>query len=161
MTTIVCALSGITYKVEHFPYTINDRTEYHPILGLPTKKLLSFIPKWVDGKLTPTESKLLFLGLLNSTQAIEFRAQAIPSESTVAYNMERLSKIVNWIDSVKLPSLPIPHFSITHDNQHLENVKHWIDAWYEVRQDFETGRVVRTNLDKQLAREAALTRIIN
>lgn len=161
MTTIVCAISGIEYRVEHFPHTINDRSESHPILSLPTKKLLSFIPRWVDGKLTPVESKLLFLGLMNSTGAIEFRAQALPSESTVALNMERLAKIVNWVDTVKLPSITIPHYAVTKDNCDLSNIRYWIDSWYECRTEFESGRVMRSDLDRQIDREAALQRMIN
>jgi hypothetical protein len=98
---------------------------------------------------------------MNSTGAIEFRAQARPSDSTVALNMERLAKIVNWVDTIKVPSITIPHYAVTTDNCDLSNIRYWIDSWYECRETFETGRVIRSDLDRQINRELALQRMIN
>lgn len=160
---ILCSLSGIEFNAEHFPGTFYSREISHPIFYLPQKRLLSYTGKWASGELTRTDSYLLFLSLLNSSDQVEFRMPVFRNEQTdslVALNMESLVRTVIKINAVKNPSVTFPRFAITHETRFLSNVHHWIEAWKEAYTDFENGTRKDYEVRKLVQREAALQRMI-
>ena len=160
---ILCGISGIEFTCEHFPASLTYREATHPIFNIPQKKLLAYLGKWASGELTPTDSYLLFLSILHSTDLVDFRVPAAKSsrtDSIIAQNMESLVKTVIRLNTVTNPAVVFPHYAITQETKYLDNVKFWIDNWADVYKDFTEGYRRDTNSRKLLTREAALERLI-
>lgn len=160
---ILCAYSGIEFECSHFPGTFFSSELHHPIFNLPQKKLLAYTAKWAGGELTPTDSYLLFLALLHSSDHIIFRVPAYRDEHTnsiVAQNMEFLVRTVIKLNTVSTPSVSFPHFAITPDTRYLSNVHHWIEVWHQAYEDFHSGKAREYDDRKLLQREQALQRMI-
>ena len=137
MARITCAYSGVVFNCEHMPISLQSREYHHPLFSLPKKKLVSLAGDWAAGKLTPTESYLLYLSLFHSTDLIVWRAPAQFTPATlqiVSNNMENLLRIVGKLDLIKHPSFTLPKFAISHDTGDLTNSYYWIESW---NQNFE------------------------
>jgi hypothetical protein len=163
MAKILCAYSGINFTVEHFPVTLTSRESYHPIFDVPQKKLLSYLSKWAGSELTPTDSYLLFLALLKSSESVEFRVPVYRHELTasiVAKNMESLATTVIKLNAVANPSVIFPHFAITPETKGLLNIHHWIEAWQDAWKDFQEGNKKYDVSRRLVRREAALEKLI-
>jgi len=161
---ILCAYSGLEFKVEYFPAVLNSREVCHPIFYLPQHKLISYIPKWYGGELTGTDSYLLYLALLNSTDLVEWRVPAIKTDKSVAivaHNMPALVSIVSKINIVKHPSFVLPRFVISPETKSLENSSFWIQAWIDAYAEWSDGYKTRSYDEKLRRREEALERLIN
>ena len=160
---ILCSISGIEFSVDHFPGEFFSREVYHPVFHLPQKRLLSYTHKWASGELTRTDSYLLFLALLNSSNQLEFRVPVFRNELTdalIANNMEYLVRTVIKLNSVLNPAVTFPRFAVTIDTRYLTNVYHWIDAWDEAYKEFQSGYKSAHESAKLINREAALSRMI-
>jgi hypothetical protein len=142
MAKILCAYSGISFQVEHFPVVLNQRESYHPIFDIPQRKLLPFLRKWGANELTPTDSYLLFLALLKSSDLVDFRYPVVRTEDTdsiVAQNMEILAKTVMKINTVTSSAQVFPSYVITPDTRTLANIDVWVENWLEAYEDFCNG----------------------
>jgi hypothetical protein len=165
MAKILCKYSGLEVRVEHFPISIEDGSCFHPIFAVPQKKLWKYVSNWKTGdtSLTPTDSYLLFLALLKSTDFVDFRTsvwRTTITDSIVAANMESLASVVSDIAGIRHPRLVIPHFAVTKETRTLSNVKHWIEVWQNCYSDWRQG-IVDANLRGKLAsKEAALEKLI-
>lgn len=164
---ILCAYSSIQFTCEHFPGFLSSREAYHPVFDMPQKRLLANLGKWSSGGLTPTDSYLLFLAVLRSTDLVDFRVPAIRTERTdsiIAQNMEALSRIVIKLNSVSNPTVTFPHYVISPDTRSLDNVRYWIENWVDSYNDFVGGRIKdiegRDEWKRLAIREAALQRLI-
>jgi len=160
---ILCSISGVEFTTEFFPATLYSREVTHPIFHLPQKKLLSYLGKWSASELTPTDSYLLFLSILNSSDLVEFRVPAFRTELTnsiVAQNMEALAKIVSRLNTVTNPSVIFPHMAVTPDTKTLTQVSGWIESWQDSYQEYQEGSFREYDHRKLLSREAALERLI-
>jgi len=160
---ILCSISGIEFTCEHFPAYLSAREIAHPIFSLPQKKLLSYLGKWSSSELTPTDSYLLFLSILNSSSLVEFRVPVTRThltDSLVAQNMEGLSKIVSRINAVTSPAAVFPRYVVSPDTKTLDNISAWIENWEEAWQDFQDGYAREYESRKLITREAALERLI-
>lgn len=160
---ILCSISGIEFSVDHFPGEFFSRETYHPVFHLPQKRLLSYTGKWASGELTRTDSYLLFLALLNSSDHIEFRTPVYRNELTdslIATNMEFLIRTVIKLNSVVNPAVTFPRFAVTVDTRYLTNVHHWIEAWNDAYKDFLNGYKSAHESSKLINRENALARMI-
>jgi hypothetical protein len=142
---------------------ISAREVLHPLFHISKKKLLSLAGVWAAGKLTPTESYLTYLALLNSTNLVEWRVPAKYNDKTnsiIANNMEQLIHIVGKIDIIKHPSFVLPHFVVSPDTATLENSYHWIQLWNQNYNDWAANIKDHSN-DQELARrELGLQRLI-
>lgn len=160
---ILCTYSSIEFSCEHFPGRFYSRDTYHPIFSLPQKKLLGYLGKWAGGQLTQTDSYLLFLALLKSSDLVDFRVPAVHTpftDSIIATNMEYLAKTVSKLDAITAPSVNFPHYVISPETKTLSNVHYWIENWEESYNDFTSGKR-REYDDRQVARrEFALERLI-
>jgi hypothetical protein len=160
---ILCTYSGVEFNCEHFPGTFYSREVCHPVFYIPLKKLLSYTGKWAAGELTPTDSYLLFLSILKSTDLVEFRVPVFKNQYTdslIAQNMEFLVTTVTKLNAVSTPSVVFPHYVITPETRFLTNVRYWIENWAEAYKDFQSGRGRDYDNRKLLHREAALQRMI-
>lgn len=155
---VYCQYSGIEFDVSGFGST--RLTYIHPIFAAEPKWLLSRMGSWSAQKLTADESKLLFLAILHSTDLVEFRATANPAPNIVALNMESLAKIYAWMLGINRVQMVMPKFVVSPENRKMENVRYWIESWWEGRKSFEDG-YSKYLLDRKLAdKEAALERLI-
>ena len=145
MARIVCSKSGVRFNCEHMPTTLSSSSYTHPIFHVPQKRLIALAGQWAAQKLTTTESYLLYLALLDSTELIQWRTQASyhkGMDAIVSSNMEALLSIISKINLIKHPSFALPSFSINPSTHLLENSYHWIQAWVENYEDWyqEIGR---------------------
>lgn len=155
---VSCQYSGIVYDVTGFGGT---KLEYiHPVFSAGPKWLLSRMGTWAAQKFTEEESRLLFLGLLHSTELVKFQATAVPDNTTVQLNMEQLARFVSWSCGITRPHMVLPSFVIQKDNKKLNNVRYWIQAWLEARKAFEDGYKAQGELRSIRDKEAVLERLI-
>jgi hypothetical protein len=160
---ILCGISGLEFSCDHFPAYLSSREVTHPIFNLPQKKLISYLGKWASSELTPTDSYLLFLAILNSSELVEFRVPVCRSHETdsiVAQNMEHLAKIVSRLNTVTNPGVCFPHYAIGPETKFLSNIKYWIENWNEAYKDYQDGYSKEYESRKLITREAALERLI-
>jgi len=169
MARILCSISGIEFKCEHFPIALHAGEYYHPIFAVPTKRLFPYYNKWLaptpESALTKTDSFLLFAALLKATELVEFRQpirQCTTTNQIVASNMSRLFAVAWKLNEITHPSLLklIPKVAITSDTATLENISSWIAIWNEAFENFASG-LRNEELRSQIQRkEAALERLI-
>ena len=160
---ILCSFSGIEFDCTHFPGTFYSRELHHPIFSLDQKRLLAYTGKWAGGELTPTDSYLLFLALLHSSEQVEFRipCRKTPmTDSIIAANMEYLLRTVIKLNTIRTPGTVFPNFAITADTCTLANVHYWIEIWDNCYKDFASGAKRDIQDRKLVHREAALQRMI-
>lgn len=167
---IICSLSSLSFTCEHFPGSLSQREMSHPVFSLPQKKLLSYLGRWSEqdsAKFTPTDSYLLFLALLRSTNLVEFRVPAIQTpltQSIIFQNMEALCRTVSRLSTVRDVEITFPHYVITPETRTLENIDSWIQNWDEAYEDFKSGKLRdiegRDEWKRLLIRENALQRLI-
>lgn len=163
MAKILCAYSGIEFSCEHFPISLTQREASHPIFHVPQKRLLGFISKWSAHELTPTDSYLLFLALLNSSDHVEFRVPVVrhlKTEQIIANNMEYLARTVIKLNSVTHPGVVFPRFAISPETKKLDNIHHWLESWDQSYRDFLDGYRDISTSQKLVRREAALEKLI-
>lgn len=163
MARILCSLSSISFTCEHFPILLESRESYHPIFDVPQRKLLPFLRKWSAGELTPTDSYLLFLALLRSSELVNFRVPCVRTsrtDSIIAQNMESLVRSVTRINTIVSPASLFPSFVISVETRDLDNVKYWIENWDEHYKDFQNGTRRDYDTRKLVQKEAALSRLI-
>jgi len=160
---ILCALSGVQFTCEHFPASLDAREACHPIFYIPQKRLLGYAAKWAAGELTSTDSYLLFLALLNSTDQVEFRVPAQRTshgDSIIAQYMEDLIHIIGKINIIKHPNFHIPKFVISPETKTLETAHYWIVVWENCYKDFLSGDASYRKSRKLADRETALTKLL-
>jgi hypothetical protein len=160
---ILCSISGVEFSCDHFPGTFYSREVAHPIFSIPQKKLLSYTRKWSSGELTPTDSYLMFLALLHSSELIDIRIPFIRTESTdsiISLNMEKLIRTVIKLNTVTEPETIFPHYAVTSETRDLSNVDTWIANWEESYKEFKSGYVSAHDSQKLIIRENALQRMI-
>lgn len=160
---ILCSLSSLEFNVDHFPGTFHSRECYHPIFNLPQKRLLGYLGKWGAQELTTTDSYLLFLAILRSSDLLEFRVPVMRTTNTdsiIAQNMESLSRTVIKLNTVTHPGVHFPHFVISPETRFLANVHHWIESWAEAYADYQSGSRRDYDNRKLLHRELALERML-
>lgn len=166
MAKILCSYSSVEFNCEHLPISISSREISHPLFHLSSKKLLSLSAQWALGKLSPTETYLLYLSLLHSTSLIEWRTPAIYTPKTagiIANNMEQLIHIIGKIDVLSqttLTSLVLPHFVVSPDTADLSNSYYWIQVWNQNYTDWYEGVRSHANDQELLRRELSLQKLI-
>jgi hypothetical protein len=167
MAKLVCAKSGVVFQCEYMPLSLSSREITHPLFSVSKKKLLSLSGQWITGRLGPTESYLLYLSLLDSTELIKWRVPATFHSTTpqiIANNMESLVHIIGKIDVISHPSFALPSFAISPDTSSLENSYHWIQSWISNYNDWYDGlrdSNAREELKAKIqTREESLERLI-
>lgn len=146
MAKITCAISGITFTTQHSPITLTAKEGYfHPIFALPYRKLYGLYSKHCAGELTPTDSYLLFLSFLHSTEQISWEVPAScppSSAATIALVENNLQQLILSIETTNIiltPSFKQPSFTVRKENSSLEQIPNWIAAWESNVIDFKEG----------------------
>jgi hypothetical protein len=160
---ILCGISGIEFTCDHFPAYLTSREVTHPIFALSQRKLLSFIPKFSAGELTETDSYLLFVALLASSDLAEFRVPCKRTAITsgIVYNqMEDLTICIGKMNLIKHPSFQAPRIAITPDTCDLSNIEYWIANWEHSIEEWRDGYASYNQSRDLIMRENALEKLI-
>lgn len=160
---ILCSYSSIEYSCEHIPGIYIGSGEAHPVFSLSQKKLLGLLPKYFAGELTETDSYLVFLALLKSTELVQWSVPAIRTPLTaslIAANIQALADMVGKINAIHHPAFALPQFVISPDTRTLDNIKHWLAIWHNAYEDWLSGLADSTLREKLNRRERALERLI-
>lgn len=167
MTRVLCAISGVEFKVEHMQMYLTSRECSHPIFSVPGPALLRQTERWLEQELSPTENYLLYLSLFNCTGLVDFRSPAIitrDTESIIAKNMDHLASIVDVIlshgEDRALELFHMPRFAITPDTQDLTNSPEWIGVWRACYAEYCNQYRTATALEKLTKKETILERLI-
>ncbi len=163
MSKFFCGLSGIECEVSYLPLKLSSREYAHPVFFLPQSKLLGLFSQFSKEQFTDTESYLLFLALLNSTELVEFRVPAKHTARTAAITntwMNDLTEIVFKINTIKNPAVQFPRFVISPDTADLKNAGQWIQIWNKKYQEFLDGNKTRARLETLDALETRVHRLI-
>jgi len=163
MARVICATSGVPFKVPHVPMTLSHREMSHPIFYLPQKKLLGIYSLYTKGKLTDIDSYLLFIALLNSTDNVVFTVPTEVTTSTeqiIASNIGQLVSVIWETNAIIHPSFKQPKYYISKDTCNLDNIKMWIIAWRKNIESFKQGIDTRTYAKKLIDVEARLSKLI-
>lgn len=163
MARIICGTSGVPFKCDHVSMTLAHREMNHPIFYLPQKKLLGLYSLYIKGQLTDIDSYLLFVALLNSTDAVVFVEPTYVTTSTekiIASNIRQLVSVIWETNAVIHPSFKQPKFYVRKDTANLDNIKIWILAWRKNIEDFKSGIDTRTFAKKLLDVENRLSNLI-
>jgi len=162
MATAICNKSGIEFIIQYFPYNFSEGEIHHPIFSLTYAQLTApaLLGKWVRRELTEIDTKLYFLAILHSTDLVEWRTYARPSQSVCELNMEALLDIIDWQNTIQHPHLSMPRMAITQDTASLDNVRNWIAAWNSARSDFENGYKELSRNQLMMRKEDTLQRLI-
>lgn len=164
---ILCGISGIEFTCEHFPGTFYAREAEHPVFSIPQRKLLAYTKKWAAGELTSTDSYLLFLAVLKSSDLVTFRVPCIripETDTIIAQNMEALMKTVIKLNTISTPEDVFNQVVINLDSRTLVDVEFWIKNWDDQFAEFKSGYITahdsRIANDRLVTRQNALSRMI-
>lgn len=153
---ILCALSGIEYRCDHFPGYLSSRESYHPIFDMSQKSLLKYMHKWAHNELTDIDNYLLYLALFNSTGLLKWHSPArqnLRTKSLVAAHMESLVRAIDKINLVSHPSFVLHHIAITNDTADFSASPIWIDNWHASYAAFCQGYKDEVKHDKIARKE--------
>lgn len=155
MAKVTCAISGLAFQCDHLPIVVNSNDGYyHPIFALPYKKLYGLYSKHCSGHLTPTDSYLLFLAFLHSTEKVVWEVPAAfnpTTTSSIAFvenNLKQLIEMVELTNLIHHPSFKQPKFKVDINSSDLQRIPGWIIACNDNIESFYSG------YKRQLAQES-------
>lgn len=167
MSRVLCALSGIEFKVEHHSLYLTSREVAHPIFSASTSTLLSLAPRYYDSLMSDTESYLYYLALFNATDLVEFRVPAARTSLTsslIAENLFKLHRMVEVIHGMgkdrATESVKFASFVVSPDTKDLVCTKDWIEIWESNYTDYQSGYRSSTRIHQLTQLEHSLERYI-
>lgn len=158
---IKCRYSGIVFFSSSAFKDDPAVDDLHPIFRVPRRTLLAKSKNYGTGKYDIHEERLLFLALLNSTDAVTFEHPANPKHSLIRRNMEGLFRLVAWYDEVAPGTIKLPTFRVTEHSYTLESIGSFIRSWYEVRKEYFAPAARKAQLEHLEAREYMIHKLIN
>ena len=137
MARITCAISGIRFQCSFLDNVSIPHKEgyFHPTFALPHEILHKLYDKHCNGDLNHTDSYLLFIAFLHSSNKIiwEHPANLNPNDSStrqlVENNITQLIKVLAKSEMIKHPSFEQPKFKVTYETSLLHQIPNWIEAW--------------------------------
>lgn len=146
MATVTCAISGLKLKVSHVPMHLSEEIGYyHPIFGLPYKKLFGLYSKHCKGELTSEDSYLLFLSFLHATDQVTWNhhvsldPHSLQTEILIENNLRQLITVVELTHTIVNPRFKQPSYIVHKHNCDLGSVHNWIMAWEDNIEAFKNN----------------------
>lgn len=180
---IHCRFSGVligalSYEVVagHMPYISywNEMQAMHPAFSMPTSKLLAYargehnrlMRLSEDGEATAAQNQILqvcWLATLHSLGSIRQETVALPSIQVVQATMQKLFALAYWHWRLDSKRFGFPEFKINrlNSNDRFQNVSHYLDACFAIKEDYEAGISELEELEKARAAESALKALRN
>jgi len=153
MAIVTCAISNITYKVPHVPMLLDNTFIAHPIFYAPSDVLEKLYIRYNQGQLRETDSYLLFLALIHSTDCVEWEHPCTdsPKEARtiqiIASSIEELTRVIWMTGEICHPAFKQPRYIFRKEGHTLKNIKHWIAAWRENISNFRLGIAIQEEID--------------
>lgn len=168
MCLLTCAISGISFQVPYMDAIVISHTEgyYHPIFAAPYNTLCKLYSMHTKGMLDPTDSYLLFLAFLHSSEKITWNVPvaltptAASTKKLIQNYLAQLVGVLHKTHCISHPSFKQPAYTVTKDNCDLHTVKHWIDSWNENIEFFQAGRISQREYEALTKTENKLTKLI-
>lgn len=169
MAKCTCAISGLRFNTNYLDGLVLPANEGfpHPIFAAPKKYLERLYTAHCRGKLGSTESYLLFMALLHSSDAITWQHPATlkPMDSgtkaLIENNLKQLVEVLEKTEGILHPSFEQPRFIVSYDNANLKQIPNWIKAWDENIKSFYAGTGKNADdLDRLHNAEAKLSKLI-
>lgn len=165
MSKTTCAISGIQFETEHLNGLYISHTEgyFHPIFAAPTSALSKLYVSHCMGKLSLTDSYLLFLATLHSSNQItwEHPVTLDPTGATtqqlIENNFRQLVTVLEKTRTISTSNFIQPDFIVAFDNSHLLQVANWIKAWEDNLDEFVNERADTRQRDSIAKIEADLS----
>ena len=156
MTALTCAISGIQFKTDHLTALSIPHTAgyFHPIFAASHAQLQQLYSCYCKGALNNTDSYLTFLALAHSSEQIEWKHPVTlepnsPSTTClIANNIRQLVSVLSLTYTIVHPSFRQPSFVVTHNNSELHQIKHWIEAWADNIENFNTYRASKSEQEE-------------
>jgi hypothetical protein len=158
---LVCKISGEEFFSSEDFKQHNALVSFHPIFYLTKRQLLATSKRYGQGGYSAKEEKLLFLAMLNSIEAVEWLVPADPDMQTIGKYTEQVYKLLAWYEAVSAHGLKLPKLRVTEYNYNLHNIGGFIQAWYEVRQEWMAPKLKAALADLMEAREYRLHKLIH
>lgn len=158
----VCRYSGIPYRTEYFPFTLTNSILHHPVFDIPFPELLQLAEKWNTPAFTDIDRRLYFLALLRSTDLIEWRTYARPTDRIIAANMDSMIEWAGLIHGIKSKEAftCLPHYVVSHATSGLENIDGWFSTWADAMAEYKDQYRTYNAAQLQIRREHNLERLI-
>lgn len=160
---ILCAISGLEFKVQYFPGYLTSRELAHPVFALPQHKLLRYAAKYDEGGIVAEDAYLLYLALFNSTDLVEWRVPAQRSaelDAVIAQCMESAFAVIGKMATIASPAYKPPQFVCSPDTKTFLNSSYWLDLWEQSIEEFESGYRSYRESRELINRETALDKLI-
>lgn len=160
----------------HMPYLSHwdNMTALHPVFSFPRAKLLAFArSEWnrlskpvADGEATESEGNMLrvcFLAVLHSLGSVKQDVPSLPPLEIVQDNMLPLFKLAFWHHYLDSKRFSFPEYKINkiNANYKFDNIHHYIDACFKVKEDYDNGMDDLVEQEKLNAAEKALKALRN
>lgn len=155
MAYVTCAISGVLFECSYFSALRLPATEGfpHPIFAANKKFLDALYKQHTKGQLNSTDSYLLFLAYLHSSDKIiwKYSATCNPNEDKVKKlvenNLAQLVAVLNKTNAIRHPRFKQPSFKVTYENANLAQIPNWIKAWEANIEAFYSTQASLTDLD--------------
>ena len=153
------------------PYLMawSEMQAIHPLFAMAPNRLLAFARSEYerqlqiaeDGECTDREKETLqvaWLAVLHSLGSIQQDAPALPPYYIVHKTIKALFSLAYWKAFLESQRFAFPTFKITklNKNQRFENVDYYLEACFEIKDNYEKGLKDLVERDKVRAAERAL-----
>ena len=168
MAKITCAISGISFTCTFLKDTSISELAgyYHPIFALDYTTLHRLYSEHTKGNLGRTDSYLLFLAFLHSTDCITWSRPANKAPSNldtiklVENNIAQLIAVIEKSNTIRHPSFSQPHYRVTEASCNLSAIPNWIAEWDSNIQDFLHDKADQADWEKIKKVENKLSKLI-
>lgn len=155
MAKVTCAISGVQYATSYLDTLKVPHTEgmVHPIFAVPRVTLYSLYTQHCKGKLSATDSYLLFLAFFHSSDQVTWRypASLDPNAPATVRLIENsfsaLIRVLEQSDLIAHPSFEQPSFAVYYENSDLAYMPNWILAWEKNISYFYSFKASQDDLD--------------
>ena len=168
MAKVTCAISGLTFTVPYLECIVIPHTcgYMHPIFAAPYKHLYKVYSAHCKGRLTPTDSYLLFLAFMHATDKVDWECpvsldpNALETMQLIESLLPDLIRMLEQTDAILHPSFSQPSLRVTYETAGLAHISGWIEAWSDNIAFFYTGRANLDEMDKLKKIENRLSYLI-
>ena len=168
MTTITCAISGITFNCTgidnlHIPVSAGY---FHPLFAATLQDRHALYSRHCKGMLNPTDSYLLFLSILHASGNIEWHhhVELRPeSQATIILIETNIAKLIHALDksaAILHPQFFQPSFRVTDHNCDLSSIPAYIEELESNVSDFLYGYASQKEADALQIIENRLTALV-
>tara|TARA_R110000772_G_scaffold71825_2_gene157181 strand:+ start:217 stop:1227 length:1011 start_codon:yes stop_codon:yes gene_type:complete len=168
MTTISCAISGLTFNCSgidnlHIPISAGY---FHPLFAASSQDRQALYSRHCKGMLSPTDSYLLFLAILHASGNVEWHSHVKLNplaQDTIVLVETNIAKLIHAIEqsaAILHPQFYQPSFRVTEHNCDLSSISAYIEELESNVADFRFGYASQKEADALQILENRLTALV-